>query len=673
MRDIEILAPVGDEAMLRAAVFAGANAVYLGMQGFNARRSATNFTEEGLCAAVAFCHARGVHVYVTLNTTIYPSEISNAANLLYAIARSGADAVIVQDLAAARLAKSIVPSLALHASTQMTVHSLLGVKALEEMGFSRVILSRELNGDEIAEITAKSNIETEVFIHGALCMSMSGQCYLSAFFGGRSGNRGSCAGPCRLPFSAGDEGECHLSLKDMCHISHIPQLASAGVSCVKIEGRLRTAEYCAAAVNACRCALNGEEYNEQLLQDVFSRSGFTDSYITGNIDKTMYGIRTEGDTTAAKAALPQLRELYRRERQCVDTALAFTISADGAKLKAEAGGQTAIVYSEAEVQKAEKDCTEAYKRALSKTGGTPFNPKEITVEQDGLWFLPSGEVGEMRRRALEMLLAKLEQPSAREYKEIAPIHYTMRAKKPLRLCARFESTEQLPINTDAFEKLIFPLSEYLRIPDALRAKAWLELPRALFGIEKGLPALIAEADKLGFGGYCVQNLAHIQLIGGKNAIGSFGLNVSNPMAAEEYKAMGLCALTLTPELSVQSMAVFPEDIETMAIAYGHMPLMLTRACPMHNVRTCEGCDKKGELLDRKRMRLPLRCKGGVRTIYNPVPIYMGDKQSELPTDFGILYFTIENKKDVALVIRQFLEGEAFDGDFTRGLYFKGTN
>ncbi|MEG0109986.1 MAG: U32 family peptidase, partial [Oscillospiraceae bacterium] len=223
-------------------------------------------------------------------------------------------------------------------------------------------------------ITAKSNIETEVFIHGALCMSMSGQCYLSAFFGGRSGNRGSCAGPCRLPFSAGDEGECHLSLKDMCHISHIPQLANAGVSCVKIEGRLRTAEYCAAAVNACRCALNGEEYNEQLLQDVFSRSGFTDSYITGNIDKTMYGIRTEGDTTAAKAALPQLRELYRRERQCVDTALAFTISADGAKLKAEGGGQTAIVYSEAEVQKAEKDCTEAYKRALSKTGGTPFNP-----------------------------------------------------------------------------------------------------------------------------------------------------------------------------------------------------------------------------------------------------------------------------------------------------------
>ena len=314
----EILAPAGNADMLCAAVFAGADAVYLGLQNFNARRTAGNFTTEGLRQAVAFCHARDVRVYVTLNTTLYPGELTALAEAVAGIAAAGADAVITQDLAVAALVRRMAPGLALHGSTQMSVQSLDGARRLAALGFTRVILARELTLSEIAGITAGCGIETETFVHGALCMSVSGQCYMSAFLGGRSGNRGGCAGPCRLPFDAsgtpGPAAGHHLSLKDMSVIGHLPQLSAAGVASVKIEGRLRPPEYVAAAVNACLLARAGEPYDTRLLQDVFSRSGFTDSYLTGARNGSMFGTRTEGDAAAAKAAAPRLRELYRVSR-----------------------------------------------------------------------------------------------------------------------------------------------------------------------------------------------------------------------------------------------------------------------------------------------------------------------------------------------------------------------
>ena len=236
---LEILAPAGNEEMLRAAVYSGADAVYLGFSGFNARKSAGNFTAETLKDAVAFCHGRGVRVHVALNTTVYPGEVQDLADAIRAVAAAGADAVILQDMATAALAKRVAPGLELHGSTQMSVHSLAGVKELARLGFSRAILSRELSGREIARIAAESPIELECFIHGALCMSVSGQCYMSAFLGGRSGNRGSCAGTCRLPFAAdGAKEGYHLSLKDLSLVDKIPELMEAGVVSVKIEGRL---------------------------------------------------------------------------------------------------------------------------------------------------------------------------------------------------------------------------------------------------------------------------------------------------------------------------------------------------------------------------------------------------------------------------------------------------
>ena len=338
MARIEILAPVGSEEMLRAAVFSGADAVYLGFSGFNARTGAGNFDADSLQEAVRFCHARGVAVHVALNTTVYGTELPALEQAIRAVAASGADAVICQDLAVATLIGKIAPQLPRHGSTQMSVHTLQGALELKELGFTRVVLARELSLPEVEHITKHCGIETECFIHGALCMSVSGQCYMSAFLGGRSGNRGSCAGPCRLPFEAnalpeGKPGRLHhLSLKDNSAIDKLDKLQAIGVASAKIEGRLRTPEYVAAAVSACLAGREGRAYDRDLLKNAFSRSGFTSGYLDGKIDGTMFGVRSEADAELTKKTLPALRELYRRERSRVPVEMKIEIEEGGEKL-----------------------------------------------------------------------------------------------------------------------------------------------------------------------------------------------------------------------------------------------------------------------------------------------------------------------------------------------------
>ncbi len=682
----EILAPVGNADMLSAAVFAGADAVYLGLEHFNARRTAGNFSAEGLRQAVSFCHARGVHVYVTLNTTLYPGELSRLAVAVSEVAAAGADAVITQDLAVAALVRQIAPGLAMHGSTQMSVQSLDGALRLAEMGYSRVILARELTLAEIRHITANCGIETEVFVHGALCMSVSGQCYMSAFLGGRSGNRGACAGPCRLPFDADANAPAavghHLSLKDMSVIGYLPELAQAGVASVKIEGRLRPPEYVAAAVNACVHARAGEAYDEQLLQDVFSRSGFTDAYLTGNRSGAMFGTRTGEDTAAAKAAAPRLRELYRRERANVGVSFELTLEEEGAKLSVQdADGSRAVVYSEeipAPGRKSEQEAAQAYERSLSKTGGTPFFAETVTVH-GAQWFLPGSEINELRRRALEALLEKrsalhpIESFGAPQLPDLTPSQ-----RKAQGFAVRFAHAAQMP-PADALADaamLIVPLAEWQGVPQQLRAKTWLEGPRALFGgAEDAAKKQAQECADAGFAGFAAENIAQFRTFRGKKLAGGFGLNVTNPLSAQEYASLGASMLMLAPELTLTDMAKINTTVPVMAIAYGHMPLMLTRACPLQNVRTCKGCDRKGELLDRKGMKFPVRCSGpaGARTVYNPIPVYMGDRIAEMPVDLPVLYFTIETQARVQQVLELFCAEKPFDGAFTRGLYYKGTN
>ena len=672
----EILAPAGNADMLRAAVYAGADAVYLGLLHFNARRSAGNFSAAALRDAAAFCHARNVKVYVTLNTTLYPGEMPGLEQALRDVAAAGADALIVQDLAVARLAKQLVPDLALHGSTQMSVHSLAGAQMLRDLGFSRVILSRELSLEEIRAIAADCGIEVETFIHGALCMSVSGQCYMSAFLGGRSGNRGACAGPCRLPFSAGAPGACHLSLKDMSHIRHLPAMAGAGVASVKIEGRLRTPEYVAAAVHACVQARDGQPYDEELLQNVFSRSGFTDGYITGRRDGKMFGVRTAEDAAAARQAIPRLRELFRRERPAVPVELELRLEPDAARLTArDEDGHVVEKKGVTPPVPAQKDPAEAYRRALEKTGGTPFYAAKIELENADA-FVPAGEVNGLRRDALAQLLALRETPCPMACTDV---HVQVEPARPGQwkgLALRFEHVNQIPQTLpEQVAGLSVPLNQWEQVPEALRPKTWLEIPRVLFGsAEEQARQEIQASAQQGFAGYVAQNIAHFPLAQGLPVVGGFGLNVTNCLSADGYEELGARALTLSPELTCEDLARAGGKLPRLAIAYGHMPLMLTRACPLHNVHGCAGCERRGELVDRKGVHFPVRCTGpaGARTVYNPVPIYMGDKPGALPVEWELLYFTLESADRVQQVLELFCAHRPLDGAFTRGLYFKGT-
>ena len=691
MSKIEILAPVGNEEMLRAAVFSGADAVYLGFSGFNARTSANNFNADTLKDAVTFCHARGVAVHVALNTTVYGGELPALEQAIRAVAASGADAVICQDLAVATLIGKIAPQLPRHGSTQMSVHSLQGALELKELGFTRVVLARELNMPEVEHITKHCGIETECFVHGALCMCVSGQCYMSAFLGGRSGNRGSCAGPCRLPFEAnalpeGKPGRLHhLSLKDNSVIDKLDKLQALGVASAKIEGRLRTPEYVAAAVSACLAGREGRAYDRDLLKNAFSRSGFTSGYLDGKIDGTMFGVRSEADAEQTKKTLPMLRELYRRERSRVPVKMKLEIEEGGEKLTVtDADGSKAFAYGDAEPQPARTDPTESLHRSLAKTGGTPFavEDQDITVEMDGgPWFIPGGAVNELRREALDALLKKREVlrpwPTTEEHVPALPLR-TLPPHRTLR--ARFESWEQVPERAlDGIEYLILPIAQADRVPREWRAKTLLELPRVMFGkLEEDTARRIAATQDAGFAGYEVSNIAHLRLCRGLPMSGSFGLNITNQLAAQFYADNGLGSMLILPEVKDSDISTIApthngRPVPTGVLVYGHMPLMVTRACPLQNIHDCAHCDKTGVLTDRKAKKFPVRCGLGVRTIYNPVPIYMGDKPGALTVDYGVAYFTLESREEAAKILEMIRTHAPFEGDFTRGLYFKGTN
>ena len=691
MSKIEILAPVGNEEMLRAAVFSGADAVYLGFSGFNARTSANNFDADTLKDAVRFCHARGVAVHVALNTTVYGGELPALEAAIRAVAASGADAVICQDLAVATLIGRIAPQLPRHGSTQMSVHSLQGALELKELGFTRVVLARELSLPEVEHITKHCGIETECFVHGALCMCVSGQCYMSAFLGGRSGNRGSCAGPCRLPFEAnalpeGKPGRLHhLSLKDNSVIDKLDKLQALGVASAKIEGRLRTPEYVAAAVSACLAGREGRAYDRDLLKNAFSRSGFTSGYLDGKIDGTMFGVRSEADAEQTKKTLPMLRELYRRERSRVPVKMKLEIEEGGEKLTVmDADGNKAFAYGDAEPQPARTDPTESLHRSLAKTGGTPFaaSAEDITVEMDGgPWFVPGSAVNELRREALDALLKKREVlrpwPTTDEHVPALPLR-TLPSRRTLR--ARFENWEQVPERAlDGIEYLILPIAQADRVPREWRAKTLLELPRVMFGrLEEDTARRIAATQDAGFAGYEVSNIAHLRLCRGLPMSGSFGLNITNQLAAQFYADNGLGSVLILPEVKDSDISTIApthdgRPVPTGVLVYGHMPLMVTRACPLQNIHDCAHCDKTGVLTDRKAKKFPVRCGLGVRTIYNPVPIYMGDKPGALTVDYGVAYFTLETREEAAQILDMIRTHAPFEGDFTRGLYFKGTN
>ena len=404
-RQPEILAPVGGEEQLKAALRCGADAVYFGLQNFNARRNASNFNGENLKDTVRQCHEHSCRVYITINTVVFDDELEDVYKAVDTAAEAGADALIIQDFAVAAYAKEHYPKLKRFASTQMAVHNSEGVKALLKWGFDRVVLARELSLEEIKKVIKETGADVEVFVHGAHCMSLSGNCYLSSMIGGRSGNRGLCAQPCRLDCNVCGRDHA-LSLKDMSYMKHIRELSDAGVGSLKIEGRMKRAEYVAAAVTACKNARDGMPYDIETLRSVFSRSGFTDGYLTGKIDLSMFGYRTKDDVLAASNdVLKNLAKLYEKETQSVPIDIYF---------KAKRGEKVSLTLSDGELwitaegdepqdARTQSMTVDSVKKNLTKLGGTIYSCRDFSADiEDGL-MLPISALNELRRNAVAKL------------------------------------------------------------------------------------------------------------------------------------------------------------------------------------------------------------------------------------------------------------------------------
>jgi len=672
---MEILAPVGGREQLIAAVRSGADAVYLGTRGFNARQGAENFDAAGLREAVAYCHGRGVAVHVTVNTLVTDGERNALLRDMEAIAQAGADAVIIQDLAVAQLFRACCPDIRLHASTQLTVHNRAGAELAKELGFSRVVLARELTLEEIRAV-ADVGLETECFVHGALCMCVSGQCYLSSMLGGRSGNRGRCAQPCRLDFT-GPTGRAYaLSLKDMSHIGHIEELRRAGVCSLKIEGRMKRPEYVAAAVTACREALAGREPDMEKLRAVFSRSGFTDGYFTGKRDLTMFGHRTKEDVTAAGSVLGKMAELYRAERQSVPVEMRVVLKpASPAELTA-ADGTNAVTVTGAMPEPARTRPTdrETLEKHLGKTGGTPFFLQSLALENDSGLVLPPSAANALRRSALEQLL------TVREVRR--PLPFTPPEDTPLLphrplpgpdLRLRFETPEQIPGDTGE-HTLILPLEAVDR--DLLAeypGRLWAELPAVVFpDREAHVCDRLAALRGLGLTDVTAGNLGTVKLALdlGLRVHGDFGLNILNTGALQEWARLGLTDATASFELDLKRILALGGDLPRGIVAYGYLPLMNFRACPARGERGCGACSGQTELTDRLGVRFPLLCRERrYATLLNSLPLHLGDRDLT-GLDFITLYFTLEDRDTCRRVLRDYAEHRPAAEKRTRGLYFR---
>ena len=669
----EILAPAGGPEALTAAVRCGADAVYLGAPGFNARRNAENFTADNLANAITYCHGRGVRVYVTVNTLVSDAERPALEATADLVATAGADAVILQDMAAARLFANRYPSLGRVASTQTAVHNVDGARFLYENGFDTIVLARELSLKEMETICSLVPVRAEAFVHGAHCMSVSGACYLSATLGGRSGNRGLCAQPCRLDWRCGQRDHA-LSLKDMSLISHLRDMVSAGVQSFKIEGRMKRPEYVAAAVTACRKALSGEPYDADTLRAVFSRSGFTDGYLTARRDADMFGYRTKEDVTGAESVLKKLAQLYKTEAPIVPVKLHFVATETGVTLSATDGkfSVTAAVDAPEKALHRETE-VETVRRALERMGGTPFYPEETTIHLSPGLALSAAQLNSLRRESLERLLIQREHRPAPVPSEWTAAPVTPKSTAPTTLWARFSRAEQVT-ELPEVTKFILPLSEITEyLLEKLGPRLVAELPAVLFPEdEPSTEVLLRQRVAAGLRTVYVDNIYGIELGRRLNLkiIGGFGLNIMNSEAVRFYEEQGLSALTVSFECPMKSIATLDGTVPRGAAVYGRMPLMRLRTCPVRAAIGCAKCRGHGSLTDRKGVVFPVECtKKRYSTLLNSVPLHLADR-SLSALDYGILWFTTEDKAEILTVAEEFRRGIKSPRPRTGGLYYR---
>ena len=691
---LELLSPAGSSDALHAAVCNGADAVYLGVDSFNARRGARNFTLDELPEVVRYCHVRGVAVHLTLNTLVTDREMPSAAEYIAAAARAGVDAFIVQDLGIVSLCRQIAPKVALHASTQMSLHSLEGVREAAALGLSRVVLARELPRDAIAFICRNSPIEIEVFVHGALCMSCSGQCYMSSVIGRRSGNRGQCAQPCRLPYGYDRfEEKYPLSLRDNCLIRYLDELDRMGVASIKIEGRMKRPEYVATVTGIYRSALDGAGVGrEQMeaLRAAFSRQGFTQGYYEGAPGRQMFGTRLPEQEN--KALLQSARATYESiEPQRVPVQF-YAIATRGQNL------MLAVQDDDGNICKAQgQPPEEAQRRAvtpeelaarLSKTGGTPFVCRSVRSVVDPGLSIPAAELNRLRREVLAHLSAVRGRRAAPEigaYHE--PSKFFGQKAQPALTVSVLKAAQITPQMLRLHPAMIYlPLSEVSGQSDLFRRLAKeqdlaVTLPRVIRDDEtRGVLDALENAASLGIRRVLIGNLGHLPLVlsRGMEPAADFGMNVFNSRAMETLRHLGFVSCTASFELSLPQLRDISKPLPTEMIVYGRLPLMLTENCIIKNrtgACTCHAGPVK--LVDRmgEEFRVVRDCGTCRSVVLNGKKLYLLDKKENVRR-IGLwalrLSFTTENTGEVNSVLSAWTQGASFDpGACTRGLYLRG--
>ncbi len=646
----ELLCPAGSYRALEAAIEGGADAIYMGGVAFNARINAKNFTSDELRRGISLAHSYGAKVYITANTLIYDRELDGFLRACEDAYVSGADALIVADLGAASEIKKRIP-IELHASTQVSGHGADAASALEKAGFSRMVCAREMSAENIRSFIDNSPLEAEVFVHGALCVCHSGQCLFSSLVGGRSGNRGECAQPCRLPYRGQSRGEEYpLSLKDLCLAPHIPELCDMGVASLKIEGRMKSPEYVREVTRIWRRLLDerraasADDMRE--LEAVFSRSGFTDGYFVGRVGRKMLGVRSEEQKRVSREIAPFERisrkipvDMKMTVRENAPVSLAIT-RADN--------GQSTFVFGDApQIARTAPIDRETVKRSLLKLGDTPFEARAVEIELDGGLMLPISALNAVRRRAVEQLLA--------DDTEKEPIKSAdkSRAKNKRKSCraAMFYDVDEIPSSAYSFFDVIYtPLEHYTGSTNGVA------LPPVIFDSErKKIGELLVAAKQKGAEHVLVGNIGHLSLVSdlGLHIHGDLRLNVVNASSAAYAEELGVEDVVLSPELCMAQM----RDIggSTYALVYGRAPLMVTEKCVGKETGGCYECaDGKTYLTDRKGIRFPVRRTFEHRSvIFNSVPFYMADKADALAS-YGLtmefFVFSTESADEVDTLI-----------------------
>ena len=693
---LELLSPAGSPEAVIAAVQNGADAVYLGFGDYNARRGAKNFTGEEFEKAARYCRVRGCKVYATLNTLVNDREIEGAVRCARMAAKYGADGIIIQDVGLIRALRSALPDMPLHASTQMSIHNLAGAEAAAEMGLTRVVLARELSLEQIRFITKNASVETEIFVHGALCFCHSGQCYMSALIGRRSGNRGMCAQPCRMQYSLGGRMDDYpLSLKDNCLINRLEEIEEAGVSCIKIEGRMKRPEYTAIVTDVYHRALKehrqptGEEM--EMLENAFSRNGFTQGYFDGD-KQNMFGIRGEPAEDTEKLFSATRRSYADGEMRRVPVHF-YTVCRKDEPLMAIAfddDGNKAVAEGPVPEKAKRQGLTDAYiVEQMYKTGGTPFHVVENKAQTDPGLFVSASEINEMRRKLISTLSEKRGKAPERLGGSIPALPKNVPAVTDPKFIFQVRTEDQLSeemaelkpaylyvpahLMKERFE-LLKPFTDRGTVPVAV-------LPRVITDNQvQEMMGTLRELKTRGIDEALVGNTGHIFYArnAGMHLRGDFGLNMFNSFSLGVLKDAGFLSATASFELRLAQIKDLAKPLDTEIIVYGRLPLMVSDQCVIKESAGHCACQVPGQLADRMGSVFPVVKEYGCRNvIYNAHKLYLADKKEDLYACglWGLrMLFTTESGRECAEVARGYLGLSDYKPNvLTRGLYYRGVD